>query len=150
AGRHRAPGGAGARVSAHRSRDPDVSGAADLGEPRTRGARYVPARDRDAAAGWCEVRSDHVPLARGPDREAHLPGERVGGRDMAGIDAEAGRSRRRRDSTESTGAKRKAARHREARMSTDFEYAIKKDVRNNPIVREIDEARQRQIRRSLA
>ena len=32
----------------------------------------------------------------------------------------------------------------------DFEYAIKKDVRNNPIVREIDEARQRQIRRSIA
>jgi cell division protein FtsL len=32
----------------------------------------------------------------------------------------------------------------------DFEYAIKKDVRNNPIVREIEEARQRQIRRSLA
>ena len=31
-----------------------------------------------------------------------------------------------------------------------FEYAIKKDVRNNPIVREIDEARQRQIRRTLA
>ena len=34
--------------------------------------------------------------------------------------------------------------------SADFEYAIKKDVRNNPIVREIDEARQRQLRRSLA
>ncbi len=31
----------------------------------------------------------------------------------------------------------------------DFEYAIKKDVRNNPIVREVDEARQRQLRRSL-
>lgn len=31
----------------------------------------------------------------------------------------------------------------------DFEYAIKKDVRNNPIVREVDTARQRQIRRSL-
>lgn len=31
----------------------------------------------------------------------------------------------------------------------DFEYAIKKDVRNNPIVREVDEARQRQILRSL-
>ena len=27
----------------------------------------------------------------------------------------------------------------------DFEYGIKKDVRNNPIVREIDEARQRQL-----
>ncbi|CAN5747343.1 hypothetical protein BH24ACI5_BH24ACI5_12820 [soil metagenome] len=31
----------------------------------------------------------------------------------------------------------------------DFEYAIKRDVRNNPIVREVDEARQRQIVRSL-
>jgi hypothetical protein len=31
----------------------------------------------------------------------------------------------------------------------DFEYAIKKDVRNNPIVREVDQARQRQIWRSL-
>ena len=30
----------------------------------------------------------------------------------------------------------------------DFEYAIKKDVRNNPIVREVDEARQRALWRS--
>ena len=30
----------------------------------------------------------------------------------------------------------------------DFEYAIKKDVRNNPIVREVDAARQRQLWRS--
>jgi cell division protein FtsL len=30
----------------------------------------------------------------------------------------------------------------------DFEYAIKKDVRNNPIVREIDQARQRALLRS--
>jgi cell division protein FtsL len=34
--------------------------------------------------------------------------------------------------------------------TTDFEYAIKKDVRNNPIVREVDEARQRQLWRSVA
>ena len=34
--------------------------------------------------------------------------------------------------------------------SVDFEYAIKKDVRNNPIVREVDQARQRQLWRSLA
>jgi cell division protein FtsL len=27
----------------------------------------------------------------------------------------------------------------------DFEYGIKKDIRNNPIVREIDQARQRQL-----
>src|ERR671924_1364712 len=32
----------------------------------------------------------------------------------------------------------------------DFEYAIKKDIRNNPIVREVDEARQRQLWRSMA
>ena len=32
----------------------------------------------------------------------------------------------------------------------DFEYAIKKDVRNNPIVREIDAARQRELWRSAA
>jgi hypothetical protein len=32
--------------------------------------------------------------------------------------------------------------------STDFEYAIKKDVRNNPIIREVDETRQRQLWRS--
>ena len=32
----------------------------------------------------------------------------------------------------------------------DFEYAIKKDVRNNPIVREIDQARQRQLLQSVA
>ena len=34
------------------------------------------------------------------------------------------------------------------RRDIDFEYAIKKDVRNNPIVREIDEERQRQLWRT--
>lgn len=37
-----------------------------------------------------------------------------------------------------------------ARRQLDFEYAIKKDVRNNPIVREIDEERQRQLWRAAA
>ena len=32
----------------------------------------------------------------------------------------------------------------------DFEYAIKKDVRNNPIVREIDRDRQREMWRSVS
>jgi hypothetical protein len=32
----------------------------------------------------------------------------------------------------------------------DFEYAIKRDVRNNPIVRALDEARQRELWRSAA
>src|SRR5256885_8400547 len=31
----------------------------------------------------------------------------------------------------------------------DFEYAIKKDIRNNPIVHEVDEARQRQLWRTM-
>ena len=35
-------------------------------------------------------------------------------------------------------------------MRNDFEYAIKKDIRNNPIVREVDEARQKQLWRSAA
>lgn len=30
-------------------------------------------------------------------------------------------------------------------MAESFEYAIKKDVRNNPIVREVDEIRQREL-----
>lgn len=32
----------------------------------------------------------------------------------------------------------------------DFEYAIRRDVRNNPIVREVDEARQRELWQSVA
>ena len=35
-------------------------------------------------------------------------------------------------------------------MSEPFEYAIKKDVRNNPIVREMDETRQRELWKSVA
>jgi len=34
-------------------------------------------------------------------------------------------------------------------MAESFEYAIKKDVRNNPIVREVDQARQRELWKSL-
>jgi cell division protein FtsL len=34
-------------------------------------------------------------------------------------------------------------------MPEAFEYAIRKDVRNNPIVREVDEARQRELWRSV-
>jgi cell division protein FtsL len=35
-------------------------------------------------------------------------------------------------------------------MAEPFEYAIKKDVRNNPIVREVDEARHRDLWKSAA
>jgi cell division protein FtsL len=34
-------------------------------------------------------------------------------------------------------------------MAEPFEYAIRKDVRNNPIVREVDEARQRDLWKSV-
>jgi cell division protein FtsL len=35
-------------------------------------------------------------------------------------------------------------------MAESFEYAIKKDVRNNPIVREMDETRQRELWKSVS
>jgi hypothetical protein len=35
-------------------------------------------------------------------------------------------------------------------MSIDLEYAIKKDIRNNPIVRQIDREQKREFRRMLA
>lgn len=35
-------------------------------------------------------------------------------------------------------------------MPEPFEYAIKKDVRNNPIVREVDEARHREMWKTVA
>lgn len=35
-------------------------------------------------------------------------------------------------------------------MPEAFEYAIKKDVRNNPIVREVDQARQRELWKSVS
>ena len=34
-------------------------------------------------------------------------------------------------------------------LTMDFEHAIKMDVRNNPIVRELDQARQRELWRSM-
>jgi cell division protein FtsL len=34
-------------------------------------------------------------------------------------------------------------------MAESFEYAIKKDVRNNPIVREVDQTRQRELWKSV-
>jgi cell division protein FtsL len=35
-------------------------------------------------------------------------------------------------------------------MAEPFEYAVRKDVRNNPIVREVDEARQRELWKSVS
>lgn len=34
-------------------------------------------------------------------------------------------------------------------MSIDVEYAIKKDIRNNPVVREVDHGQKREFRRTL-
>jgi cell division protein FtsL len=39
---------------------------------------------------------------------------------------------------------------RQGAAAESFEYAIKKDVRNNPIVREVDHDRQREMFRSVA
>ncbi len=35
-------------------------------------------------------------------------------------------------------------------MAESFEYAIRKDVRNNPIVREVDDAKQRDLWKTVA
>ena len=35
-------------------------------------------------------------------------------------------------------------------MAEPFEYAVRKDVRNNPIVREVDETRQRELWKSVS
>ena len=108
-------------------------------------------RRRRAAGG------DHVSLARGPDREAHVAraGSSADGR-RPGADEEADRAGRRRSDAQSARAQRQAARRGAGRsgltrrsMMEAFEYAIKKDVRNNPIVREVDEARQRELWRSV-
>ena len=98
-------------------------------------------------AGCCAggaVRRHHVPFARGPDRQAHLPGLRRP--DVrAGPDAHAGRPRRRRDcrNPRARSAKLRGYREAPAPSSIDLEYAIKKDVRNNPVIREVDQERQR-------
>ena len=73
---------------------------------------------------------------------------------MQGADEEADRRR----ATKKCSAIRARAAPSCARRRTDghdqwpwkpFEYAIKKDVRNNPIVREVDEARQRELWKSV-
>jgi cell division protein FtsL len=34
-------------------------------------------------------------------------------------------------------------------MSIDLEYAIKRDIRNNPVIREVDERQQHELRRTI-
>src|SRR5262249_30743604 len=92
---------------------------------------------------------------------ARYAGQRRGRHPRA--DEEAGDPVRSGNREESTGAQRQVARGGAARMTTGhsvqatghsvtadaFEYAIKKDVRNNPIVREVDRNRQRELWRSV-
>ena len=75
----RPPGRAETRLSADRSGDADVSGAADPGQPRARRPRSVPRFSCPPAAGWRAAGGHLVPLARGSDREAHVPCARAGG-----------------------------------------------------------------------
>src|SRR6185436_20422634 len=78
--------------------------------------------------------------AGGSHREAHA--SRAAGRGLRPADSHeaavgAGRGGNR---TQPAGEKRQASRRgdRTGVMSGEFEYAIRKDVRNNPIVREVD------------
>src|SRR5262249_4867252 len=98
---------------------------------------------------------DHlVPLAGGSHRQAHAAraGPRTG--PALGADEASAGGRRGRNGTQPSRAKREAA-GRGENVATgagemDFGYATKMDVRNNPIVREIDRSRQRELWRSVA
>src|SRR4029078_2442699 len=68
----------------------------------------------------------------------------------AGADQETADCRRRRAGPQPPRAQRQAPRGGKDGLMEAFEYAIKKDVRNNPIVREVDEARQRELWTSIA
>ena len=106
--------------------------------------RFVDDR-RPAAARRRAPGGDHVSLARRPHREAHAARAAAARRAGAGADEEAAGPDRRRSGPQSAGAQRQAPRRGKDGLMEAFEYAIKKDVRNNPIVREVDEARQREL-----
>ena len=97
----------------------------------------------------------HVSFARRSDRQAHAP--RTCSRGQCG-DTRADEEARHRAPDELSEIRGRAARSCAPRRvgnamsaSTEaFEYAIKKDVRNNPIVREVDEHRLREQWRSVA
>jgi 16S rRNA (cytosine(1402)-N(4))-methyltransferase/cell division protein FtsL len=88
-----------------------------------------------------------VSLTRGSHREAHLPQARCGARG----DQTSGGAGRRRSLAKPTRAQRQVAGSGAAVMEKieTFEYAIRKDVRNNPIVREVDERRQQELWQSI-
>src|SRR5690606_31603800 len=97
----------------------------------------------------------HVPLAGGPNREAHdARARRRGARPLPRAHEEADRAIGGGGGAQQPRPQREAARGRAARacvrgMPMDaFEYQIKKDIRNNPIVREVDQARMREMWRS--
>src|SRR4029079_13133109 len=94
----------------------------------------------------------HVSFVGRPDCETHAPGaaER---RDRAQDPHEAaGCARRGGSTTQPPRTQRKAAscgtNGADIVMSGEFEYAIRKDVRNNPIVREVDRERHLEMWRS--
>ena len=58
-------------LAADRSGDADVPGAAHLGERRARRARSLRVGRRRSAGARRAAGGDHVPLARGPHRQAH-------------------------------------------------------------------------------
>ena len=95
------------------------------------GGRWLPGNDLSATSSGCAPCRDCVPFARGSHCQAHPACTRarsLGARaDAAADDAGCRRSR-----AEPPSAQRQAACGREIGMTTmDFEYAIKKDVRNN-------------------
>jgi hypothetical protein len=118
----------------------------------------IASRSGARGCGRRAARRDHVSLARRPHRQAHAARARSASGARAGADEEADRAARRRSGGQPTRAERQAPRGGAYRMKgrdprgatmESFEYAIKKDVRNNPIVREMDEERHRELWKSV-
>ena len=124
--------------------------------------RFLEAAARRLRAGRAAGR-DHVSLARGSDREAHVPRARSSAtaalkvltkKPVVPTDeevrAQPARAQRQAAGRRTCVGARTGDAGRDQRITMEpFEYAIKKDVRNNPIVREVDEARQRELWKSV-
>ncbi len=104
----------------------------------------------DALRAGGRLVDDRVSFTRGSRGQAHVstPGRRRAGSACHARDAPADRGGRRRGPAQPAVTQCAPARSGEGRMSIDVEYAIKKDIRNNPVVREVDVQQKRDFLRT--
>src|SRR5207245_9189222 len=118
-----------------------------------RQAHAARARAGRGAGESADQEADHAERRRGRAQSARSQRKASRRRAFAGQRVEApaampARKRETRAACEALASGGGAPRESK-RMMEPFEYAVKKDVRNNPIVREVDEARQRELWKSV-